>query len=233
MAVCFFLDESGDLGWSLDKPFGKGGSSQHLTIATISIDEDSHKHIGRFMKGVKKKYGFSPKKEMKWTDLNDHQRLDFSEKAAELINKYDGLQCHAIVVAKRGVNLRLRNDKNLLYNYLIRMSLLDEIVKYPSVTLIPDPQGIAPNTGAPLHIYIQHMAYEHAASVGGDVTMVGFKQLDSSASFGIQFADMLAGIIQQKYEGVSEEYFNHFSEITQIKKFFFPSAQAQLSSLPY
>ncbi|HGS5147610.1 TPA: DUF3800 domain-containing protein [Vibrio parahaemolyticus] len=231
MSVCFFLDESGDLGWTLDKPFGQGGSSQHLTIATISSDVESHRYIGRFMKKAKKKYGFSSKQEMKWIDLNDQQRLEFAEQAAQLVRMNDGLQCHAIVVAKRGVSHHLRNDKNLLYNYLIRMSLFDEIVKHPCVTLIPDPQGIAPNTGAPLHIYIQHLAYEHAARTGNNVTTVGFRQLDSSSSFGIQFADMLAGIIQQKYEGISEDYFNHFSEIIQIKKFFFPSAQKKLSSL--
>lgn len=231
MSVCFFLDESGDLGWTLDKPFGNGGSSQHLTIATISSDVESQKHIGRFVKRAKKKYGFSSKKEMKWTDLNHQQRLDFSEKAAKLIKEHDGLQCYAIVVAKRGVAHHLRNDKSLLYNYLIRMSLLDEVVKYPNVTLIPDPQGIAPNTGAPLHHYMQHMAYEYAAKTGSSVTSVGFKQLDSSASFGIQFADMLAGIIQQKFEGINEEYFAHLADVIQLKKFFFPSAHRQLVSL--
>lgn len=231
MAVCFFLDESGDLGWTLDKPFGRGGSSQHLTIATISSDVDSLKYIGRFMKTVKKKYGFSAKREMKWTDLTVQQKLDFSEQAAKLIRKHDGLQCYAIVVAKRGVADHLRNDKNLLYNYLIRTSLLDEIVKYPEVTLVPDPQGIAPNTGAPLHVYIQHMAYERAAESGRRVTSVGYRQLDSSASFGIQFADMLAGIIQQKFEGINDDYFAQVSDITKVKRLFFPSAQSQLLSL--
>lgn len=231
MSVCFFLDESGDLGWTLDKPFGKGGSSQHLTIATISSEHESTKFVGRFMKETKKRFGFSAKQEMKWKDLSHEQRLVFSEQAAHLIRKHDTLQCYALVVAKRGVNPRLRNDKNLLYNYLIKMSLLDEIVKYPNVTLIPDPQGIAPNTGAPLHIYIQHMAYEHAVRTGSPVTNVGFKQLDSSSCFGIQFADMLAGIVQQKYEGISDEYLSHFTGLIEVKSFFFPNAQGQLSSL--
>ncbi|HFQ5220529.1 TPA: DUF3800 domain-containing protein [Vibrio vulnificus] len=231
MSVCFYLDESGDLGWSLDKPFGKGGSSQHLTIATISSEQESIKHIGRFMKEAKKRFGFSAKQEMKWKDLSHEQRLEFSQQAAQLIKKHDSLQCYALVVAKRGVHPRLRNDKNLLYNYLIKMSLLDEIIKYPNVTLIPDPQGIAPNTGAPLHIYIQHMAYEYAVRTGSPVTSVGFKQLDSSSCFGIQFADMLAGIVQQKYEGISGEYLSHFAGLIKVKPFFFPNAQGQLSSL--
>lgn len=229
MKVLFYLDESGDLGWSLDMPFGQGGSSQHLTIATISSSIESNKHIGRFMKKAKKKYGFDSKEEMKWIDLNEAQRLDFSENAANLVKEHDELNCYAIVVAKAGVNSALRNDKVLLYNYLIRKSLLDEIVKHSEVTLIPDPQGIAPNTGAPLHVYIQQMAYDRAVDESRNVTTVGFKQTDSSTCFGIQFADMLAGIIQQKYEGINEEYFDHFAEVIDVKELFFPITQRKMT----
>jgi hypothetical protein len=43
-----YLDESGDLGWTLDKPYQAGGSSRYLTIATLIIPKTiSHKALVR------------------------------------------------------------------------------------------------------------------------------------------------------------------------------------------
>lgn len=221
MSVTFFLDESGDLGWTLDLPFGAGGSSQHLTIATISSDIESLKHIGRFIKKLKIEFGFKAKDEMKWFDLNEDQRLIFAQKANKLLNTHDGLKCYAIILAKRGVNPNVRNEKQFLYNYLIKESLISKIVTYPKVTLIPDPQGIAPNSGSPLHQYIQHAAFEHAILNGETTTNVGFKQSDSKAETGIQFADLLSGVIQQHYEGINSNYLEELKQHIEIKELYF------------
>lgn len=39
-----YFDESGDLGWSFDKPYGAGGSSRYLTIAFLIIPKLSAKY---------------------------------------------------------------------------------------------------------------------------------------------------------------------------------------------
>lgn len=36
--MLIFLDESGDLGWSFDRPNGDGGSSRYITISGIVVD---------------------------------------------------------------------------------------------------------------------------------------------------------------------------------------------------
>lgn len=42
-----FLDESGDLGWTFNKPNRAGGSSRFITIAGIVIDEAHSKYLKR------------------------------------------------------------------------------------------------------------------------------------------------------------------------------------------
>lgn len=45
---------------------------------------------------------------------------------------------HTIVVYKPNVEPHIRNDSNKLYNYMIRLCLIDRMCSYDSVTLIPD-----------------------------------------------------------------------------------------------
>jgi len=45
-----YYDESGDLGWKLNHPYRKGGSSQFFVIAYIILPTDKNKHINRFFK---------------------------------------------------------------------------------------------------------------------------------------------------------------------------------------
>lgn len=40
MTTTIYLDESGCLGWKLDAPLGRGGSSQFFTIAAAIIPDD-------------------------------------------------------------------------------------------------------------------------------------------------------------------------------------------------
>lgn len=39
MATLIYVDESGDLGWSFDLAYGRGGSSRYLTIAAMILPE--------------------------------------------------------------------------------------------------------------------------------------------------------------------------------------------------
>lgn len=227
MSVLFYLDESGDSGWSLDLPYGHGGSTRHLTIATISCTTASNKYIGRFIKSLKADFGYTRKQEMKWINLTHDQRIIFSAKAKALIENRDGIKFHAVILAKRGVHAHLRGDKALLYNYMIKHSLINDIVEHDKITLMPDPQGISPKSGAPLEHYIRHAAFEVAVDRCEEPTKIGFKEEDSAKSLGIQFADFLAGAIQIYYEGGPSDYFNNLNDHTDIKELFFERAELQ------
>ncbi|WP_371825131.1 DUF3800 domain-containing protein [Vreelandella aquamarina] len=220
-----YLDESGDLGWKFNAPFGKGGSSRHITIASAFTCLDANKHLCRTVKKAKKRVNWDAKKEMKWVDMPHDLRIWFCEKAAEICQQNDSIEYRAIVVAKQGVQERLRHDDSMLYNYFIKAFLLNPISRFEHVTLIPDPRGIAPNSGNPLQVYLQGFLFERAFN-GHPHTTLGIRQVDSQAEYGIQFADMLAGAIQLHYEGVCSEYYEILKSCLVCDTYFFPAAHA-------
>jgi len=68
-----YLDESGDLGWKLDKPYRYGGSSRYLTIASLIVDP-SKKHLPkRLIKNLYIKFKWPPKVEKKWSEMGKNE----------------------------------------------------------------------------------------------------------------------------------------------------------------
>lgn len=57
MHYVFYTDESGDLGWSFDRPYGKGGSSRYLVIAAMSLPVAEAHRPERVMKDLFKAHG--------------------------------------------------------------------------------------------------------------------------------------------------------------------------------
>ena len=224
MQRLIYLDESGDLGWKFDAPFGRGGSSRHLTIASVSACPETICHIGRLIKKIKRKAGFSAKEEMKWVDMPHELRLEFCLRAASISQKNPNIEYRSITVAKQGVQERLRVDDSMLYNYLVKNLLIEPIACCTKATLVPDPRGIAPNSGHPLHHYLQAELFSRCVD-GQHYTELGIRQVDSKNEKGIQFADMLAGAIQLHYEGKTSEYFNTLRPYLSTKCFFFPAAE--------
>lgn len=55
MRTLIYLDESGDLGWTFDKPYQQGGSSRKLSIAAIVIPENKIKLITRIVSAMYRK----------------------------------------------------------------------------------------------------------------------------------------------------------------------------------
>ncbi|MBW3010579.1 DUF3800 domain-containing protein, partial [Acinetobacter baumannii] len=49
MRTFIYLDESGDLGWNMEKPYQKGGSSRMLTLAAICLPENKVKYVQRIV----------------------------------------------------------------------------------------------------------------------------------------------------------------------------------------
>ena len=71
-----YFDESGDLGWSLDLPYRKGGSSRFFVVAYLLIPKAKNKLINRFInkfhedrKGVKKERLFVLEERKLWLVL--------------------------------------------------------------------------------------------------------------------------------------------------------------------
>jgi hypothetical protein len=194
-AVHVFLDESGDLGWSLDQPYHGGGSSRFLTVAALIVPSDQSHLPKRFMKKLYQERKWTTP-EKKWADMTPEARLEFANRAVKFREDHADFVYTAITVKKEKVAQHIRGDANKLYNFMSRLLLLDRMAAYEKVQLIPDPRSIKVKSGNSLHDYLQTVLWFEKEVK----TVVTTTPLDSEHCLGLQFADMLAGLVAGHYE---------------------------------
>lgn len=191
-----YLDESGDLGWSFESPYRRGGSSRYLTIASLFVPT-SKKHLSkRLIRNMYKKFKWNTSLEKKWSDMNSSEREYFATQSKKLIENNSDIRYLSITVKKENVQPHIRSDSNKLYNYMIGLSLLNELSKHERALLIPDPRSIKVESGNSLHDYLQTKLWFDKQST----TILRTTPLDSSSSLNVQFSDMLSGIVQGHFE---------------------------------
>ena len=217
-SAIIYSDESGDLGWCFSKPYRHGGSSRFLTIASLVVDP-SKKHLPkRLIKKLYAKYKWPTKIEKKWADMTDAERNAFSQKAAVLIDLVPGaISYFSITVRKENVQPHIRSDSNKLYNYMIGLSLLDEMKRHSSVTFVPDPRSIKVASGNSLNDYLQTKLWFEI----GVATGLNTNSVESSSSLSIQFADMLAGTVQSHFEDRNSGPWKNLRKHIRSKTLFF------------
>ncbi|MEX5907135.1 DUF3800 domain-containing protein, partial [Providencia hangzhouensis] len=88
MSSIIYLDESGDLGWSFERPYRAGGSSRHLTIASLEVSPNLKDKPKRLVKKLYRKFNWNTSKEKKWSEMSVSERTFFAEKALELTTTY-------------------------------------------------------------------------------------------------------------------------------------------------
>ena len=192
-----FLDESGDLGWTFDKPYREGGSSRFLTIACLSVASSSQKHVNRAMRDLYSHFGWPPAVEKKWARMTPYERLSFAELAKSLHKKLNGeISYLSITARKERVRENIRKDSNKLYNWMIGKLILGEIAPYERVAFIPDQRSLKVQSGNSLHDYLQTVLWMDMDSQCTITT----RPCDSAKNLNVQFADMLSGLVQGHYE---------------------------------
>jgi len=217
LSLIIYLDESGDLGWKFNSPPGKGGSSRYLTISALCIPYEK-KHIPkRIIKSIYDKYKWDTKTEYKWTHMNLNQRKFFAEKAHKMCLNHPDILLKAIAVKKENVQVHIRKDGNKLYNYMIKLLLLNFMAGFDFVRLIPDPRSIKIKSGNSLFDYLQtELWFTKKVATNLCVT-----PLDSKTTRGIQFSDMLAGLVQSHHEKNYTGVFKLLREKIFIKSLYF------------
>lgn len=216
--MLFYLDESGDLGWKFDAPYRRGGSSRHLTIATLCVSP-SKKHLPkRVVRNLYKKFKWPPGVERKWAEMTSDERNIFMEKAVAAATAYpDDIKYLAITVKKEQVAAHIRQDENKLYNYMIGLSLVPEMAKHDAVQLFPDERSIKVGSGNSLHDYLQiKLWFDKEAR-----TKLTTQPSGSSNNLSIQFSDMLAGAVQSHFENGKSEPWNKLRSLVEHKCLFF------------
>lgn len=216
-----YLDESGDLGWKFDKPYRNGGSSRHLTIAAV-ITPTQKRHLpGRSIKKIYDKLKWDTKKEAKWSRLSETERDYVTEKCASLASKHEDIGFFSITVYKPNVAIHIRSDENKLYNFMIKLILLDELAKYENVIFIPDARSIKLESGNSLSDYLQTALWFEKNTT----TKLINRPSDSASCKGVQFADMLSGIVQQYYEDSGNNHLQRWKKLYSsliAKQLYFP-----------
>ncbi|MEK6788218.1 MAG: DUF3800 domain-containing protein [Pseudomonadota bacterium] len=213
-----YLDESGDLGWSLSLPYQKGGSSRYLVIAALIVPETHIKHVERLIRQLYNTFGWPAGKEKKWVDMTAKARQTFAEATANMLRKHSPhIRCMAIVARKEGVIERRREDSNLLYNFMTKKLLLDEMSHHRIVYLAPDVRSIKVESGNTFKDYLQT---ELLYTANADTTL-HCRHTNSASCKEIQFADMLAGAIGSFHEWGQVDPYNKLKDIVPIQKLFF------------
>ncbi len=216
-ALIIFLDESGDLGWSFGAPYRKGGSSRHLTISAISVAKADRHLPGRLIQNLYKKFSWDPKVEKKWTYMTPVEKNCFAKMAQQLAQKNSSVKYCSITAYKPKVESHIRKDPNKLYNYLIKLLLIDEMATYKQVMFHPDPRNIKITSGNSLSDYLQTELF---FTKKVDTALITIPR-DSASDKGVQFSDMLSGLIQHHYEDNNSEAFKLLEPHIQLKTYFF------------
>jgi SHS2 domain-containing protein len=223
--VTVYLDESGDLGWKFDAPYRKGGSSKHLTICAIIAPYHKQHLPGRMIKKLYQKIKWPTDKEMKWSSMQPSHKHIFTNSCENFFSLHEDIRCLSITVYKPNVREHIRQDANKLYNYMVKLLLIEEIRNYHSVKFIPDPRSIKVSSGDSLCDYLQtELWFEE-----GVKTKIDSYPIESSSCKGLQFTDMMAGIIQQSYEDNKNEQFLKVEGFIK-SKILFPSKKPILST---
>jgi len=195
-SAIFCVDESGDLGWTFDQPYRRGGSSRFLTIGTIVCPSEKKHLPKRVIKSLHERFGWPPGIEKKWSDMTNEEREEFAKRARDLIDKHHDIKLLAITVAKEKVTGHMKKDSNKLYNYMMKLSLADEMCLYDRVVLMHDARSVKVASGNSLHDYLWiHLTYERRVE-----TDLQTQPCDSACVLNVQFADMLSGLVHHHYE---------------------------------
>lgn len=212
-----FLDESGDLGWSFGAPYRFGGSSRFLTISAVCVSKSESHLPGRLIRSLYQHFSWDPRIEKKWTRMNNDERLYFAHQANKIRTLNTSIKYLSITAYKPRVQEHIRNDSNVLYNYLIKLLLLDEMSKHKQVEFHPDIRNIKITSGNSLSDYLQTELFFTKKSSTKLIT----SPRDSASNKGVQFADMLSGLIQHHYENNRSEAFKIIQSGIALKTVFF------------
>lgn len=218
MAV-IYVDESGDLGWNFDLPYRHGGSSRYLTIAATLVSNENKHHPKRLIKSLYKRLGISvSNNEVKWAKIKEPDRVWVADEMMKLKVKLgQDLSLMSITVRKENVLQHIRSDSNKLYNYMMNLLLSKEMAKHTVVSLIPDQRSIKVSSGDSMHDYLQTQLWFELKAA----TQLETQPLDSSKCSGLQFSDMLAGMVQGHFEDNKSACVDLLRGHVQMHKLFF------------
>jgi len=203
-----YLDESGDLG------FGQGGT-KYFTIAFVIVKNPIP--FRRCVKVVKIKHHIPREVELKGHTTRAVIKKDLLNRFLKL-----DMEVHAITVKKENVEPKLRKDTNILYNYMVGLSLVERILQEPAgakVVINVDRRVISITSGFNFNQYLRYKIWYERERRDIDLEI---HHLDSHAAHTIQGIDVICNSIFKKYSSNNYALFNIIRDkVKSDKKLFF------------
>lgn len=204
-----YIDESGDLGWTLDKPNRNGGSSRYITLTGLVISENEEKYITRFISDIYKKYKLTPNIEKKGANFLPEHSSFISNQLIKLSTKCHSFMIISITVNKSNVFDALKKDKNIFYNYVLGLLLKNEIIKHKTVEIILDKRTIKVSHGESFPDYIKTQIWGEGHNI--DISCCF---LESTHNKMLWFADWYANFVWRNYEDNENSSYNIIKDET-------------------
>ena len=217
MTANVYLDESGDLGWVLDKPYRHGGSSRFMTIAFVLCPTEKKHLLRRIVVDMYRHTKSDPKTELKGSSLTIAQKCYFAEKVRRLVSMNPDIVIGAITVNKSKVQRHIREDANKLYNYMIRLSVLPVVKDHVLVNLIRDNKSVKVKSGNGLIDYLQTTMWFDIQSHTKIIDIPS----DSKKVKNLIFIDWMNNLIWGKYEDNNTAPYDILRNVITSKKLFF------------
>ena len=214
-----YFDESGDLGWKLNLPYRKGGSSQFFTIAYIIIPTEKNKHINRFIKKFHKDRN-GKEKEVKGADFRNYRAKSIARNMmTRLLDWNNDITIGAVTTKKANVPPRLMNpnNHNVLYDHMVKVGLCSKLVNLKKVNIIPDKRSVpsgSQNSCADL------LKNELWLNLGSQVEL-NYQPEESHQNERLIFIDWVANFVWRNYENGSVGAYQILSQKLQEDYLFF------------
>ena len=196
-----FLDESGDLGWVLDKPYRQGGSSKFLTLALLFLPK-SKKHLPKnIIISQYKAHGWKSEKKAQSATLP--QKINFCHEAVKMLVSNKDIKIDTITVKKENVREAIRQDPNKLYNYMCGLIIPDHVGVFSKFEFMPDERTIKVKSGNSLVDYLQtELLFTHNLN-----TKIINNPQRSHQCYNLQFVDWVVNCIWINFEsGISDPF---------------------------
>lgn len=196
MEVDVYFDESGDLGWTLDKPYRKGGSSRYFTIAYIILPSDKNKHINRFLRKFNK--ARKSNKEIKGADFTNGRAKSTAKDIMYLLDLHSDIQIGSVTIKKSGIPTRLVNTNNddVLYNYMVKEAICTKIAEFSKTNIIPDKRSVPAGSQNSCSDLIKHDLWLAQRSS----VEIEYRPEESHNNERLIFIDWIANFVWRHYE---------------------------------
>lgn len=204
------LDESGDLGWILDRPYRQGGSSRYFTIgATIGIN-NAHRKPGAVYRKLAKRQKWSSKNEKKWVNFGSHVRKTFANLAVEMVKTSPEVQLVVCALDRRKVPAHIHHHHHLMYSWMASSLIAPSIRSLRQASICPDDL----NSGSDnlVETILRKDLWFNLRSKT-EVTRVA---RHAALGDGLAFCDFLAGAFQSHFEDQDSEPFQILKDVTYL-----------------